>query len=180
MSFIQVGHELQQKLAQIYSKLENKTQLTSTLERVLVSQTLQNFDSNGRPEWAGLSLKTLESYRRQGIVPKGILQRSPGGLRDSVVGDHDQESAMVGAGSGKSKDYAAIHQWGGTTRPHIIRAKTKKALAFSGGIFKQVNHPGSKIPARPYLPITANGDLQVEAENAVVYTADQFLRQAFQ
>ncbi|WP_151780571.1 phage virion morphogenesis protein [Acinetobacter bereziniae] len=158
MSFIQVGQELQQKLAQIYSKLENKTQLTSTLERVLVSQTLQNFHSNGRPAWAGLSPVTLALYRKQGIVPQGILQRSPAGLRDSVQGDHDDESASVGAGSGKSKAYAAIHQFGG------MAGRSQKV----------------KIPARPYLPMDANGNLQSEAEDVIEYTASVFLENAFQ
>lgn len=157
MSFIQVGTELQQKLAQIYNKLENTTLLTSSLERVLVSQTLQNFHANGRPAWAGLSTVTLALYRKQGITPQGILQRSSGGLRDSVQGDHDQDSAMVGAGSGKSKDYAAIHQWSG------MAGRGRKVF----------------IKARRYLPMDGNGYLQPEAEDAVEYTASMFLENAF-
>jgi phage gpG-like protein len=51
--------------------------------------------------------------------------------------------------------YAAIHQFGGTTSAHTIMAKNRKALQFNVGgatIYrKKVNHPGSKIPARPYM-----------------------------
>lgn len=157
MSFIQVGQELQQKLTQIYHRLEDTTPLASSLERVLVSQSLQNFHANGRPKWAGLSPVTLALYRKQGIHPEGILQRSPAGLRDSVQGDHNQDSAMVGAGSGKSKAYAPIHQFGGMAgRGHKV-----------------------KIPARPYLPMDANGNLQAETEDAVDYIASAFLANAF-
>lgn len=52
------------------------------------------------------------------------------------------------------RPYAWIHQFGGTTKPHVITAKFKKALAWNGGgPVKRVKHPGSKIPARPMLPI---------------------------
>lgn len=58
--------------------------------------------------------------------------------------------------------YAAIHEFGGRTRPHIIRPRLANALRFpnmsfvgGGGspwIFARVvNHPGSNIPARPYM-----------------------------
>ena len=51
--------------------------------------------------------------------------------------------------------YARIQEFGGTTRPHIIRPRVKQALAFSVGgdrvIVKSANHPGSIIPAHPYL-----------------------------
>ena len=45
--------------------------------------------------------------------------------------------------------YAPMVEFG--TRPHIIRAKNKKALYWKGAKHpvKQVNHPGSK--AKPYL-----------------------------
>ena len=45
--------------------------------------------------------------------------------------------------------YAPMVEFG--TRPHIIRAKNKKALYWKGASHpvKQVNHPGSK--AKPYL-----------------------------
>ncbi|MCE9561890.1 MAG: hypothetical protein K8U57_07535 [Planctomycetes bacterium] len=51
--------------------------------------------------------------------------------------------------------YAAIHEFGGTTKPHIIEAKSAGSLAFAWNgkqaFFKRVNHPGSKIPERSYL-----------------------------
>lgn len=60
--------------------------------------------------------------------------------------------------------YAAIHEFGGKTRPHVIMPKNKKVLRFasaqgaflqgnkSGFVFaSRVNHPGSNMPERSYL-----------------------------
>ena len=158
MSVLQLRDEnVIQTLNRAASSLLNPEPLAAALERVLVSQSLQNFHANGLPAWAGLSPVTLAIYRRQGIVPQGILQRSAGGLRDSVQGDHDATSATVGAGSGKSADYAAIHQFGG------MAGRGKKV----------------RIPARPYLPMDDAGFLQPEAETAIEYTAQYFLSHLF-
>ena len=158
MSYLQFTDEnVRQTLVNAAEQMDDTTPLAASLERVLVSQSLQNFHANGRPAWAGLSPVTLEIYRRKGIVPQGILQRTAGGLRDSVQGDHDRDSATVGAGSGKSKDYAAIHQWGG------FAGRNRKV----------------EIKPRSYLPMDSQGFLQPEAEVVVEYTANYFLSQAF-
>lgn len=51
--------------------------------------------------------------------------------------------------------YAAIHEYGGRTSPHVIVPVNAKALRFMVGgkvVFaKKVNHPGSVIPERSYL-----------------------------
>lgn len=61
---------------------------------------------------------------------------------------------------GSDRPYAAVHQLGGRTPAHIIRAKTKKALNIPGiGFRKSANHPGSNIPARPYFPVDSLGQL---------------------
>jgi hypothetical protein len=51
---------------------------------------------------------------------------------------------------------AALQETGGRTAPHKIKAKNAKALVFltrSGKFFKgaAVQHPGSNIPAIPFL-----------------------------
>ncbi|MDS7929618.1 phage virion morphogenesis protein [Acinetobacter sp. V102_4] len=158
MSVLQIkDDEVRQKLNQAAQRLVNTEPLTADLERVLVSQSLQNFHANGRPKWAGLSPVTLAKYRKQGIKPQGILQRSPGGLRDSVQGDHDMNSVTIGAGSGKSAAYAPIHQFSG------MAGRKRKV----------------KIPARPYLPMNQQGFLQAEAENAVSFVASHYLSTLF-
>lgn len=51
--------------------------------------------------------------------------------------------------------YAAIQEFGGQTKAHIIEAKNGKALAFNFGgkqaFFARVNHPGSNIKASHYM-----------------------------
>jgi len=52
--------------------------------------------------------------------------------------------------------YGAIHEFGGTTSAHVIRPVNKSILSWMGPggvrVFaRKVNHPGSRIPARPYL-----------------------------
>lgn len=52
--------------------------------------------------------------------------------------------------------YAAIHEYGGQTRPHMIVPRNVQALHFMASdgaeVFARVvHHPGSKIPARSYL-----------------------------
>jgi phage gpG-like protein len=51
--------------------------------------------------------------------------------------------------------YAAIQEYGGVTKAHVIEALNARALAFNRGgkasFFTRVNHPGSVIPERSYL-----------------------------
>ena len=74
-------------------------------------------------------------------------------LRNSIKHGATADTASVFSDA----KYAAIHQLGGQTKAHIIRPKFKKALAFGGGVFAMVRHPGSTIPARPYFPFHATG-----------------------
>lgn len=91
-----------------------------------------------------------------------VLNRVSGRLQASITQNltvTDQEVAGV-IGAGKSIPYAAIHEFGGTTKPHDIRPKgNKAALAFTDGyggtIFARVvHHPGSKMPERSYMRST--------------------------
>lgn len=108
----------------------------------------KNFAAQGRPLWVGY--KYAPSQKRGGGSAK--LLRDTGRLIGSIVDHHDGQSATVGVGGNLA--YAAIHQFGGQTKPHVIVAKNGKALKLPGGKFrKKVNHPGSKIPARPYLAL---------------------------
>ena len=52
----------------------------------------------------------------------------------------------------------------------MIRPKNKRALSFGGIVVRSVNHPGSNIPARPFLRLTP-GDLR-----DIVLEANGFVR----
>jgi phage gpG-like protein len=118
---------------------------------------------------------TKASRAAKGKWPGKMLQVS-GQLASSITTAHTNNTAQVGT----SVIYAAIHQFGGQTAPHTIAAKYAKALAWPGGGFaKKVNHPGSKIPARPFLPFTSEGgvpELQPSAQAAVIATANRFIQ----
>jgi phage gpG-like protein len=86
-----------------------------------------------------------------------VLNVRTGDLRRSIASKVEQSPhAVIGKvySSGDVK-YAAIHEFGGQTKAHVIEAVNGKALAFMAGgkqVFaKRVNHPGSKMPERSFL-----------------------------
>lgn len=101
------------------------------------------------------------------------LRRRTGALMNSISNSkqvEEIEGSVIGTIGPVGVVYAAIHEFGGQTRPHIIKPRYKKALRWvsSQGQFmslsgrrlrtntihafaKEVKHPGSKIPARPYM-----------------------------
>jgi phage gpG-like protein len=100
-----------------------------------------------------LKLEALVKSKLNGQV----LHVRTGALRRSIFEEvTDTATSVTGrvASSGDVK-YAAIHEFGGQTKAHVIYPAKANALAFMIGgkkIFaKKVNHPGSKIPARPYM-----------------------------
>ena len=82
-------------------------------------------------------------------VRTGRLRRSIRRTKAIITG------SAVESSIGSNVEYAGIHEYGGQTRPHIIRARNGKALAFAVGgkmLFRRsVKHPGSKIKARGYI-----------------------------
>lgn len=108
-----------------------------------VKSVKQNFREGGRPE------RWIPSNK-----PKGKTLVGTGALQRQIHYQVDSNEMGVTIMTGRQK-YAAIHHFGGKTRPHIIRAKHARAIPLNIGgqlIFrKAVHHPGSKIPARPYM-----------------------------
>jgi phage virion morphogenesis protein len=119
-----------------------------------------NFEQEGRPKWKDLHPGTKLARSKEGKWPGKILQRT-GDMASSIVQAYDATMAAVGS----NKIQAAIQQFGGRTKAHVIRAKSKRALSFGGIVVRQVNHPGSDIPARPYLRMTPR-DLRDLVEDA--------------
>lgn len=85
-----------------------------------------------------------------------ILQRRSGRLARRIrgvvrrIGGQVREAALLA-----DTEYAAIQELGGVTRPHLIRPVRAAVLRFEVDgevVFARiVHHPGSRIPARPYL-----------------------------
>ena len=70
------------------------------------------------------------------------------GFRYIKRSGHTATTATVQAGGGGVR-YAAMHQFGGVTSPRSMI-------------------PNKEIPARPYLPITKNGELMKVAERSIL------------
>lgn len=97
----------------------------------------------------------LKSKVQQNLTNK-ILQIRTGKLSRSIF---EQVTNSTNEVSGRvyssGVPYAAIQEFGGQTKAHIIEARNGKALMFNMGgkqvFFKRINHPGSNIPAHHYM-----------------------------
>ncbi|MGL9774710.1 MAG: phage virion morphogenesis protein [Sodalis sp. (in: enterobacteria)] len=150
---ITVPDTLRQALERLSQSLSHRPPLMRTFSEELYDAVMENFEQEKRPRWLPID--------RAGK----ILQQS-GWLAASIDSDADNDQAVVGT----NVVYARIHQQGTATRPHIIRPRYKKALAFNGRVVKCVNHPGLTIPARPFLSLT-DQDYQV-----LVHTVNDYLQ----
>lgn len=104
------------------------------------------------------ALTILEAEIIQNIRSKSGLHVRSGTLLNSIGASKRvflEGPNVVGEIGPEGVPYAAIQEFGGTTSPHDIRPRHGAALRFMFGgreVFaKVVHHPGSKIPARPYL-----------------------------
>lgn len=152
--------EVLDALGRLQRSVADASPVMAQIAGVMHDAVEENFAQQGRPKWLGL--KAPVSKRRVG----GMILQDSGQLAASIVEDSDATSASVGT----NKIYAAIHQFGGQTRPHVILPRNKKALAFGGRVVKKVNHPGSKIPARPFLSLTS------EDEDRILGKVDAYLK----
>ena len=141
--------ELNAALGRIAAGLSDTTPLARVIAGTLASETERNFAAQGRPAWLGLKPATIFRRTRAGTWPGKILQVS-GKLAASVATDYGRDYARVGS----NRVYAAIQQFGGQA------GRGRKTT----------------IPARPYLPIDAAGNLQAQARTAVLDDVNTYLR----
>lgn len=118
----------------------------------LADETRERFEAGRNP--LGMPWKPSERAKAEG----GKTLVDSGDLLSSIREDWGADYAAAGPeASGGAAVYARIHQLGG-----VIRAKTKKALSFSGRVVASVT-----IPKREYLGFTdADADYVVETIGA--------------
>lgn len=135
---------LQQTLSQIEGAIGDLKPLMHSIAAELASQTEENFEHEGRPEWPELSDVTTEKRAKHGHWPGQILQVNAAGLAASITTHATDSSAMVGS----NKPYAAMMHFGGD----------------------QTDFPWlwGDVPARPYLPMDSDGNLQSQSEEAIL------------
>ena len=155
MFTVELDHQrLQATLRKIEWAVGELAPLMRGIAAELASQTEENFGEEGRPEWEDLSDVTTTRREKNGNWPGQMLQVSSAGLAASITTQATDSSALVGS----NKPYAAMMQFGGTKSdfPHLW----------------------GDIPGRPYLPMDAEGELQPEAEEAILDLAMNHLEKA--
>jgi phage virion morphogenesis protein len=155
MFTVELDHQrLQAALRKVEWAVGDLAPLMRGIAAELLSQTEENFGEEGRPEWDDLSDVTTTRREKNGNWPGQMLQVSAAGLAGSITTQATDSSALVGS----NKPYAAMMQFGGTKSdfPHLW----------------------GDIPGRPYLPMDAEGELQPEAEEAILNLALNHLEKA--
>lgn len=161
--------DVKQALAALQQRLNNMQPAMEEIGEALMERTKYRFETSMAPDgtpWQPLSAVTLgiisgrlgSSYKKKdgSLNKKGLTKM---GGRKPLVDTHtlsrqffvsaDQNSASVY----NSEAYAAIHQFGGMA-----------------GRNRQV-----KIPARPFLPVSASGDLDATEREQVLQVIADYL-----
>ena len=134
---------------------KNMSRAMRIIAKDLQSSIEHNFEVGGRysskDSIVGGSKKwDISKYGGGRLISRGVGDSH---LSGSFTKSSDNNSATVGT----NKKYAKILNFGGKTRPHEIQARNVRALAFirSGDnvFYRKVKHPGSNIPARPYMVV---------------------------
>lgn len=155
MITVDIEHQrLQDALRKVEWAVGDLAPLMRSAAAELLSQTEENFENEGRPDWADLSDVTIGRREKSGNWPGQILQISSAGLAASVTSLATDSSALVGS----NKLYAAMMHFGGD----------KSDFPYLWG----------DIPSRPWLPMDAEGVIQPEAEEAILDLALSHLRKA--
>jgi phage virion morphogenesis protein len=141
--------EIRRELGRLAARLANLRPFYKNVGEELVQSTQERFNAQQDPEGHPWKKDLPGTWARK--KTKRILRES-GQLQDTIHYQADGDKVMIGS----SKVYAAIHQFGGKTAAHTIRPKRKKALFWPGAAhpMKSVRHPGSRIPARPFLGVS--------------------------
>ena len=154
------------QLAGVDLATRDLTPVMTDFAAYMKGSTQRNFDAGGRPrKWAPLKLASLAGWlaSRKGHFTKAgnVSQRGREALAGRLVLTDTTRlrNSIQFTASARSVEgftnvkYAAIHQFGGKTGAHDIKPKNKKALFWPGAghPVKLVHHPGSTLPARPFL-----------------------------
>jgi phage virion morphogenesis protein len=139
---------VRERLREISSRVSNMSPIMKAIGDRIVEQTKKRFEAGGpAPDGTPWVKPKTPNPKRRGTL------RVSDQLRDSI------RAQMIGNNAvaiGTNKIYAAIHHFGGRTAAHIIRPRNKKALFWPGAghPVKSVKHPGSVLPARPFLGLS--------------------------
>lgn len=148
---------VQSVLAAAMQRLADKTPAMRAIAGVLLEETGRNFAAQGRPAWQPLSPATIARRSKSGHWP-GQMLRVSGRLASSITPQYSAVMAAIGT----NVKYAATQQFG-AAQGQFGRDKRNHPI------------PWGNIPARPFLPITAEQQLQPAAVTAVMAVLNDFL-----
>lgn len=164
-------------LAKLTQRMGNLQPAFQAVGDDMVERTKQRFDWQTAPDgtpWAALSTSAREmfsvslgkSYRKkdgslnkrgsQALAGKRILIGESGDLSRQIFSEADTSSMTIWA----SPVYAAIHQFGGITAANSMI-------------------PGKRIPARPFMPVDSDGNLDPTEQRLVLEALEDFLTADF-
>ena len=167
-------------LAALQARVSNLQPLLGDIGEAIVQRAKARFDSSTGPDGNTWKPKQRADGRKTLVGPSGFL-------RQQIVSSATASSVLVQA----TMKYAAIHQFGGsidrkagqTTVSHRTDAKgnllRSAIMSGKGLIFAKASHKRAlartfdgkahqiKIPARPFLPVRADGSLY-QAEQAEI------------
>lgn len=135
----------------IEDKSKDLSKAMKTIAVDLRTSIEENFEVGGRYSSPGSIIGgtkkwPVSNYGGGSLIRDGLLLRS-------ISERYDENSATVGT----NRTYARILNFGGKTKPHEINARNFKSLKFNwkGDTvnYSRVHHPGSNIPARPFMVI---------------------------
>ncbi|MCY1548922.1 phage virion morphogenesis protein [compost metagenome] len=154
---VELDHSrLQEALRRVEWAVGETAPLMRSIAAEFASITEENFAAEGQggEDWPSLSEVTTSRREASGTWPGQMLQVSAAGLAASITTQADDSSALVAS----NKPYAAMMHFGG----------------------EQEEFPNlwGDIPARPYLPMDADGKLQPAAEESILDLALGHLEKA--
>ncbi|EHN2923924.1 phage virion morphogenesis protein [Salmonella enterica] len=166
---------LRRALKNIAAAGTDMTPLMRAIAGTLATETAVNFEEEGRPPW----VPSLAAQKRDGMTlsDTGHLQRS-------ITTAYDARSAVIGT----NVAYARLHQLGGKVerkgREVYFRQGKDGTI---GRRFVKKKHSNfaqatrdhtATYPARPFLPVNADGSLQDGVEQKLLDTALRYLQTA--
>jgi phage gpG-like protein len=124
----------------VLSAAADKTPYLEVMGMAVVSVSKRSFTDSGL---------RAAVWRNKTDGSGSTLQKSTTLRRSVRISSIDGDGVTIGS----DRKYAAIHQLGGTTRAHLIKVRKARALRFGGRFARSVKHPGSRMPARPFIPV---------------------------
>jgi phage virion morphogenesis protein len=143
------------ELNKLYKKLKNPKPLLEDIGKAMVSLITESFEAETSPEgekWQEHAESTKNRALNRALKrrlknpidkdeSKKMILHDSGQLKGSIEPIVKGDSVIINA----SKEYAAIHQFGG------MAGRNRKV----------------KIPARPFMPVDAEGNLVKKAEEEI-------------